>query len=140
MADIGKVLKLEIRRLARSEAKAQTVELKRSLAEAKKAVRELREQNRQAVRRLAALEKGSPAEAAPVTSQSDDSPVRFSGPQLHRLRKRLGLTLHQFATLLDVSAASISNWEAGRSRPRDMSRIVAARKLSPAQARAQIER
>ena len=80
--------------------------------------------------RLAALEKGSPAEAAPVTSQSDDAPVRFSGPQLRRLRKRLGLTLHQFATLLDVSAASISNWEAGRSRPRDMGRIVAARKLS----------
>jgi DNA-binding XRE family transcriptional regulator len=52
------------------------------------------------------------------------------------LRKKLGLTAHEMAHLIGVSAQSVYHWEAGKSRPRasQLSAISEVRKLSKKEA------
>jgi len=129
MGKMEQVLRSEIGRLARKEIKA-------ALAPLQKEVKQLK-------RRVARLSKagagGGPAAAAgpaapPIELKADPEEVakaRFSAGLIKKLRKRLGVTQAELATLMDVSPTTVAFWEQGRNRPTDASKValVALRKL-----------
>lgn len=55
----------------------------------------------------------------------------WSGMNIKRLRKRLGMTSQELATTLGVSISTVSRWETGKSKPSKLAVIrlqeVAAR-------------
>ena len=126
MGKMEEVLRSEIRRLARKEMRAE-------LASLVKQVRELR-------RTVAKLGKGGAAPTtAPKTSPAvkleaapaDIEKARFSAGLIKKLRKRLGITQVELATIMDVSPTTVAFWEQGRNRPTEASKatLVALRKL-----------
>ncbi len=129
MGKMEQVLRSEIGRLARKEIKA-------ALAPLQKEVKQLK-------RRVARLSKagagGGAAAAAgpaapPIELKADPEEVakaRFSAGLIKKLRKRLGVTQAELATLMDVSPTTVAFWEQGRNRPTDASKValVALRKL-----------
>jgi len=143
MANMASVLKEEIRRLARKEAKLQTVPLLKALAAERKNVAALRKQ-------VASLGRagGAPAAAGarvaagvtPVTADPSKAPKNWRKDTVRSTRKKLGLTQAQFSKLIGVSQISVSFWETGRSTPRPKAQalILAAGKLSPAAAQARV--
>lgn len=141
MANLGSVLKEEIRRLARKEVRAQTGLLRRQSAQYRRDVAALKRAAASVERRLALLErklwKRAPAE------EVADLPlekVRFSAKGLRSHRTRLGLSGQQYAKLLNVSMQTLYNWEQGRARPRanQMPSIVALRKVTKKEALARL--
>lgn len=131
MANIATVFKEEISRLSRKEVRSETDNLKKSSAQYRSDIASLK-------RRVDALEKqlsritklvSKPSE---VTSSSEvKTRARFTAKGFKTLRLRLGLTAEVLAGLLDVSAATIYGWEAGKSKPREaqLVKIVALREM-----------
>ena len=66
--------------------------------------------------------------------------VRFSAKGLASQRQRLGLSAAEMGLLLDVSAQTIYNWEAGKSRPRQqqLAAIAALRGLGKRQVKVRL--
>ena len=117
MPNIAKVLKEEISRIARKEAKAVAAPLHRPSARARKDIAELKRRiaameqlNKGLVSRLAKLEGALPA-PAPTDSEAKGW---ISGKGVRSLRKRLGLTQGEFAKLVGVTGNAVYQWE---SRP-----------------------
>ena len=133
MANIAAVLKAEITRLARKEARSETATLKKASAQYRSDIATLK-------RRLAAVEKQlssrTSREAAAPDSSDTSAPMRFSTRSLVAQRKRLGLSAANMGKLLGVSAQTIYSWETGQSRPRQqqMTAIVAVRKMGKGEA------
>lgn len=94
-----------------SEAKKRTAEHRRSIAALKREVAQLR-------RELAAIRKHLPA--APKEEVQGEvlqkARLRIDGLKTHR--QKLGLSAKDYGKLLGVSALTIYNWEAGKSKPR----------------------
>ena len=117
MPNIASALKEEIVRLARKELRSETERLKKASSQYRSDIAALK-------RRVEALEKqASRVEKKSKGSQSLEvsagtSPVRFSAKGLASQRQRLGLAAAEMGLLLGVSAQTIYNWEAGKSRPR----------------------
>lgn len=139
MPNLAQTLKSEIIRVARKEIRAQTEDLKKSLAGARAEIRELKarlQANEKLVRqqqpKATAPRKADVLEAGAQQSSAEPQRLRFSAPELGGLRKRLGLSQAEFAKLVGVSSLSIYKWETGQVRPRDryLQSIAAVRKLS----------
>jgi DNA-binding transcriptional regulator YiaG len=143
MANLAAILKDEIRRLARKEAKSITSSLQRSSAQHRRDIAALKRQVAALERKVALLEKRawsqSPASAA--TGAADLENIRFSAKGLASHRARLGLSAAEYAALLDVSPQTVYNWEHGRARPRaeQMAGIVNLRGISKKEALARLE-
>src|SRR4051794_41116124 len=113
MPNIGSVLKTEIQRVARKELRTETQQLKKTVAQYRGQIAQLR-------RRLQALEQqvkrqargGSRASAAAETAAADEGgpSLRFSAKGLATQRKRLGLSAAAVAKILGVSALSVYKW------------------------------
>ena len=125
MPDIGSVLKLEIRRLAKKEITAVARDQWRQIRGLKSTVRDLRKQ-------VAALEKttrtlaASRQQSTSTQSETEEKPVRISARSIRSHRKRLRLTQAQLSKLLGVSTASVTFWESGRTSPRGKNRQAIA--------------
>ena len=139
MSNIAAVLKAEIARLARKEARSETAKLKKASAQYRSDIVALK-------RRLATVEKQlssriSRKAAAPAESSDAGSPIRFSARSLVAQRKRLGMSASAMGVLLGVSAQSVYSWETGKSRPRQqqMAAIGAVRKLGKKEAEARLD-
>ena len=120
MPNFQQFLNDEIRRLAKKEVKAGCEPLKAQIATLRKTIIE---QNR----RIKELEKLVPT---PVNVQADVQPeaadgksVRITAERIKNLRKKLGLTKVQFATMLEVSLPSVIRWENGSVSPRDAQKL-----------------
>lgn len=118
MPNIATLLKNEISRVARKEARAEARALKKSVAQQRTQLTALR-------RRLQALEQqlarlGRVAKAAPARQVRAPGPgaLRFSAKGFAAQRKRLGLSAALLARLLGVSGQSVYKWEDGKARPR----------------------
>ena len=135
MSDIAKILNAEIRRLARREAKAMVAPLHKSLTQLRRQVRSL-SQDCCALDRKLSQGAGQPS-ALPAADPKTVAKGRMSPRLIAKLRARLGLSLSDFALLLDVNSNSIFNWEHGKSRPKPSfcARIIAARQLGRREAR-----
>ena len=119
MPNVAQVLKEEILRLARKEAKAQVSPLKKALARDRKVAAGLRKQIAAQNREIARLASGLKRQAATRgESALDLSREKWRNDTVRSTRHRLGLTQKQFASLVGVSPVSVWGWEAGRTRPR----------------------
>ena len=136
MPNIGTVLKQEIARVARKEQRGELQQLKKSVAQYRSQIAQLKRRLQvleQQVRRLA--RGGGRAAAAP--QEDDDGPqLRFSAKGLAAQRKRLGLSAASVAKILGVSALSVYKWESGKTRPRarQLEAISALRKMGKREA------
>ncbi len=125
MPNIATVLKAEITRLARKEAREEGDSLRKvassqraDIASLKRRVRDLES----IVKRLARGHVGEGARARPsVAKASDDAAeggLRFRAQGMASNRKRLGLSAADFGLLVGATGQSVYSWEAGKSKPR----------------------
>jgi len=140
MPNVASVLKEEIRRLARKEAKLHMAPLKKALAAERKQVASLRKQVTALARSKGALPRTpAPAKASGRGASGGGAvaaPAGWRKDTVRSTRKMLDLTQAQLAKLIGVSQISVSFWETGRSTPRPKAQIkvMEARKLTKAQA------
>lgn len=115
MPNLAGVLKGEIQRLARKEARA-------SVKPLKKLVSALRRRVAQQRRQIAELERATRRAVStarvPEARESEGSQIRFSPEWVKTHRKKLKMSRRVYAKLIGVSAQSIFGWESGRTRPR----------------------
>jgi DNA-binding transcriptional regulator YiaG len=134
MPDFGKVLKNEIARIAKREANS-------LLTAHIKTIRNLK-------REVAALKKqiGKPAVKQPTepTAASSGKPegkrARFTSKGITGMRKRLGLSRAQMATLCGVSATAVGLWESANTsklnlRTKTREAMGKLRRMSPTAAK-----
>ena len=105
---IMKELQLEITRLARKEIKKELEPIKRVNAAQRGYIADLRRDVNELEKELGRLQRA--ASKAPVVVD-DTKGFWMSGKGVVSLRKRLGVTQAELATLADVSTQSIIRWE-----------------------------
>jgi DNA-binding transcriptional regulator YiaG len=119
MPNIATVLKEEIRRLARKEAKSQVAALKKASAQQRRDIaalkRQLKTQERASARLAKAVSRGG--SEAPAESSGAPAP-RISPTWLRKHRAKLGLSAADDARLVGVSGHTIYTWEKGQNKPR----------------------
>jgi DNA-binding transcriptional regulator YiaG len=143
MPNIAAVLKDEIARIARKEARAQTAEFKKASAQYRTHIAALRrrieELERQVKRTSKSVAKGG---AAPAEDDDDANSTarRFSATRLAAQRRKLGLSAADFAALIGVSGQSVYKWEHGEARPRarQLEAIAALRGIGKREAAARL--
>ena len=116
MANIASVLKAEISRIARKEARAEVESLKKANAQHRSAIAGLR-------RELASLQKQlkqAQRERIPraAKEQTTDRQYRFSATRLAAHRAKLGVSAADYGRLIGMSGATVYLWEQGKARPR----------------------
>jgi len=131
MPNIAAVLREEILRLSRREARGQVLSAKRATVQHRKDIAQLKRQVaalQSQVKRLGRMEtKMSAGEPASPAGRQ----VRFVAKGLRSQRLRLGLSANDLGTLVGVCGQSIYNWESGDTRPRaeQIARLAALRSL-----------
>jgi DNA-binding transcriptional regulator YiaG len=143
MANFNIVLKAEIARIARKEAKQVVAPLRKPAAGARNALADLK-------RRVAALEKDNQRLATLLSKVPEPVPAEkpakakgwISGKGIVSLRRRLGLSQEAFAQLVGVSPNAVYQWErkSGMLRLRTKTRtaVMAARDLGAREAKAKL--
>tara|TARA_Y100000588_G_scaffold77505_1_gene80791 strand:+ start:1977 stop:2402 length:426 start_codon:yes stop_codon:yes gene_type:complete len=116
MPDVAQVLKAEIRRVARSEFKAQMATVKAQIKLLKKTVRMQRET-------IAQLQKTTSQgnqrhRSDDVEDAKEGTSARITPASIKRHRQRLKLSQRELGKLMRVSTNTIVRWEAGTSAPR----------------------
>jgi DNA-binding transcriptional regulator YiaG len=140
MSTFAEQLKNEIARIARKESRADSKQIKKASAQYRAEIAALK-------RRIASLESSlarllkQPVTHKNQVQEETSVALRFRADGFASLRKKLGLTAHEMADLVGVSAQSVYHWEAGKSRPRasQLPAIAAVRKLSKKEAWAKLE-
>jgi DNA-binding transcriptional regulator YiaG len=114
MPNVNTVLKEEISRISRKEAKAAvapirkpSVRYRKDLADLKRRMAQLEKVNRELQARLTKVEGAQPV------PQAAEGSVKgwISGKGIKSLRNRLGLSQDRFAKLIGVSAQAVYLWE-----------------------------
>lgn len=119
MPNIAAVLKDEIARIARKEARAQTAEFKKASAQYRAHIAALRRRIEELERQLKRASKAAVAKGSEPDDDDDQSVSRrFSATRLAAQRRKLGLSAADFAALIGVSGQSVYKWEHGEARPR----------------------
>ncbi len=150
MANMAKVLKDEISRIAKRELRADivsikkdTARLKRDIAALKRRLNAVERDNRQLAKQAAKTETVEKAEAptAPLPTPDEGELKRFrpTGRTIITLRNKLGLTQGALGKLLGVTAQSVYQYETreGRLNLRPPTKVALARirKIGKRQAR-----
>ncbi len=139
MPNILVVLKSEITRLSRKEAKKYMLPLKERLSIISRNIILKKQEIAQLEKRVARLEKlaAASATAAPSVPPAEIDKARVTPRLVKSQRKRLKISQQQLAQLLGVSAAAVRSWEQGRTLPRkeNLVSFVAIRKLGVKEAR-----
>jgi len=140
MPNIASVLKEEILRLARKEVRNETEGLKKASAQYRSDIAALKRQTAALEKQLARFEKKTSNGAAPKAEGEPTTRLRFSAKRLASQRQKLGLSAGDMGTLVGVSAQTIYNWEAGKSKPRhqQLVAIAALRAVGKRKASAQL--
>ena len=142
MSNIAVVLKEEITRLARREARAITKSLQKASGQYRKDIAELKRQNvmtRAEIGRL--LRQAAKGGAAPA-AEAPAEKVRYSAASVKAQRKRLGLSAANFGKLSGgVTSHTVYQWEHGASRPRkaQIAAFANVRNIGRTEANARLE-
>lgn len=145
MPNIASVLKQEIARVAKKEAKGLVEPLRRQVAVLRHDNAEHKRQRAALDRRLAdmlrVMRRAGLEETAPARGDGGVA-RRFSPAHLKAQRARLGLTAAEFGALVGCAKKSIYKWESGRVRPREaqLQLLAAVRGLSRREALARLAR
>ena len=131
MPNIASVMKDEISRLAKKEVRKEAEGLKKSSAQYRSDIAALKRQVAALEKQVARIGKTVPKKATVQTEGEVSTKFRFSAKRLAAQRQKLGLSAGDMGTLIGVSAQTIYNWEAGKTRPRQsqLAAIAAVRKL-----------
>lgn len=131
MPNLASLLKSEITRISKKEARAETLPQKKATAQHRHEVAALKRRVLQLEMAVRALTKTRAKTQAPVIAGTEGA-IRFSATGFASLRRRLGLTAAQAGLLVGVSDQSIYKWEDGKSKPRKMHlpSIAALRKMT----------
>ena len=146
MPNVMKVLKEEISRISRKEAKAAVSPVRKPSARYRKDIADLKRRmalqekaNKQLQGRLAKVEAAQPA--APTAEPAGRGWI--SGEGIKSLRKRLGLSQADFARLVGVSDQAVCIWEnkSGMLRLRDSTKtsVFAVRGIGVREAKRRLE-
>jgi len=143
MANIGTMLKAEIARLSRKEARKEVEATKRASAQHRRHIASLNRQVKRLEQELARLSKrtGSPAPAPRAEQENGGTKLRFVAKGFKSHRAKLGLSAADYARLLGVTAQSVYNWERNVAVPRreQLARIAALRGIGKREAQARLE-
>ena len=106
------VLKAEISRLAKKEAKAVVKPVQKASATYRSLIAGLRKQVASLQKEVAMLKRAAP-KADKVLASKTEPQGRFwiTGKGVRAMRKKTGLTQAQFGKLVGVSVPTIVNWE-----------------------------
>ena len=143
MPNIGVVLKDEIRRLAKKEARAAVAPLQKKvmrLTRSNAALRRIVPQLEKTVARLEQEAKARQLEGVRAGEKRVEG-VRIGPRSIGAQRKRLKLTREEFGKLAGVTANAIYLWESGQVSPSEKSRavLVGLRKLRAREAKRLLE-
>jgi DNA-binding XRE family transcriptional regulator len=119
MANFAAVLKQEIMRLARKEARSLTKPLHKATAGFRKSIAELKRENARARADIVRLLRKLPVSSVPPLAEAGSSKVRFSAASAKAQRRRLGLSAADFGKLIGVTGHTVYAWEQDKSRPRN---------------------
>ena len=143
MPNIASVLKEEIARIARKEARRETASLKKAANTYRSEIAALKRRAQMLEKALRRALRGRSRETAVVADRGDDEgqALRFRPKGLASLRERLGISARECGLLLGVSGQSIYLWEAGRARPsgKHLASIAALRKAGKREVAARLE-
>lgn len=121
MPNIAVVLKSEIARISRKEARAETESLQGAVAKQRKEIVELKRQVVALEKAVARLLKSGTLVAKPAPSATEPATgagVKFSAAKLLKHRQLLGITANEYGALVGASGQSVYKWEAGKAYPR----------------------
>lgn len=140
MPNIASVLKEEITRLARKELRNETEKLKKASAAHRSEIAALKRRVDALEKQQARASRKGAAKEASTEASTEVTKVRFGAKGLATKRQRLGFSAAELGAILGVSAQTVYNWEAGKSKPRQqqMAAIAALRKMGKKEARAQL--
>mgnify|MGYP001556683509 FL=1 len=141
MPNIASILKNELSRVARKEARSETLALKKAAATYRKEIAALKRRTQALEQQLRHVSKTAAKAVQPLETEVSSEARRFSAKGLASQRRRLGISAADCGLLLGASSQSIYNWEDGKIRPlaRHLPAIVALRTLSKPNAAAVIE-
>ncbi len=140
MPNFASAMKDEVLRLARKEIRKELEVLKKASAQYRSDIAELKRSVAVLEKQHARLEKNGPKKATVEAEGEVTTRLRFSAKRFAAQRQKLGVSAGDMGTLLGVSAQTIYNWEAGKTRPRQqqLAAIAAVRKLGKRGAQAQL--
>ena len=138
MSNIATVLKDEIVRLARKEVRKEVEGLKNASTHYRSEIAGLKRRVAELEKKHVRLEKKAPKKVLPEAKSEGDTRHRWSAQRFAAQRQKLGVSAGAMGILLGVSAQSVYNWEAEKSRPRQqqLAGIAALRKLGKRKAQA----
>jgi DNA-binding transcriptional regulator YiaG len=142
MAKIESMIRSEIIRLSTREMRKVSGPLRKDIRLVKRVISQLRKSVSGLQRFIAQLEKLKAKHEKPlVASPEEVEKSRFSPRLLQILRKKLGITQKELATLAGVSIGTVQFWEKGKFRPKKdkMAVLVGLRKLGNAGVRKVLE-
>jgi DNA-binding transcriptional regulator YiaG len=140
MSNVMKILKDEITRLSKKQARAVGTPIRKDIAGFRKAIAALRRDVAALQRNVKAysieFKKKAAVEPAPV---EEGKRVWVFGKGIRALRKKLGLSQEYFGKLIDVSSQSVALWERNPGRldlrPSTLAKIMAARSIGAREAK-----
>ena len=140
MPNIASVLKEEILRLARKEARGETSALKKASVQYRRDIAELKRRVVDLQRKVAPLEKQVLKNAPPQADEVGAEHVRFTAKGLRSQRQRLGLSAANYGKLIGVTGQTVYSWEQEISRPRQqqVAKIASLRSLGKREAQARL--
>jgi DNA-binding XRE family transcriptional regulator len=140
MPNFASVLKDEIVRLAKKEVRREVEGLKKASAQYRSEIAGLKRRVAVLEKQQGRLEKKNTGQGAVATTGEETTRLRYSAKRFAAQRQKLGLTAADMGTLVGVSAQTIYNWEAEKSRPRQqqLAAIAALRGMGKRQAKARL--
>ena len=141
MPNLASVLKDEIQRLARKEAKVQLAKTKLASSQHRRDIARMKRELRDLTRRLASLEGQERKRAAKPAPVELAARARFSPNSVKSHRARLQVSAADYGRLVGVGALTIYNWESGKTRPRQqqLASLISIRGLGKREAWKQLD-
>lgn len=118
MSELTKILRSEITRVAKREARWLVAPTRKSSIVAKQELVALKRRVAELERTVSNLKRSAKAVAAVSKPVDAGRKIRFSARGVRVQRERLGMSAEDFGKLLGVSSQSIYNWEHGTAKPR----------------------
>ncbi|MBK7292250.1 MAG: helix-turn-helix transcriptional regulator [Holophagaceae bacterium] len=140
MPNIASILKDEIVRLARKEMRKELEGLRKASAQYRSDIAGLKRRVADLEKQVSRAAKKAPGTATSKTTDESSTKFRFRAKGLATHRQRLGLSAAEAGVILGVSAQTVYNWEAEKSRPRQsqLAAIAAFRKMGKRHAKGEL--
>jgi DNA-binding XRE family transcriptional regulator len=140
MTNIASLLKAEISRVARKQARGETLGLKKALSNCRSEIVALKRRTQALEAELRRLLKASVRDVSAPQEKPAARALRFSAKGLASQRRRLGLSAQDCGLLVGTSGQSVYNWEDGKARPRVKHRqaLAALRSMGKKEAAARL--